>query len=76
MRRTRMMLAGAVVALSLSTAGTGGALAQTHDDDHSGGEAPSDLAEQCASYSFFEWLIFHHECHGHGGGEVYWPSFV
>jgi hypothetical protein len=66
MRRTRMMLAAAAVAVSLSAAGPGVALAQEEDPD---------LAEQCASYNFFEWLFFHHECHGHGGGTVYWPSF-
>lgn len=56
MRRTRMTLAGAAVALSLSVAGTGVALAQTPD--------PA-LAEQCRSYSFIEWLLIGHECHGH-----------
>jgi hypothetical protein len=59
------MLVGAAVALSLSASGTGVALAQAEDPD---------LAEQCASYSFIEWLLFHHECHGHGGGQVYWPG--
>jgi hypothetical protein len=74
MRRTRMLLAGAVVALALSTAGTGTALGQSHDGNHDN-EGNGDLAEQCASYNFIEWLLFHHECHGHGGGTVYWPSF-
>lgn len=74
MRRTRMLLAGTAVALALSTAGTGAALAQSHDE-HDNGDNP-DLAEQCASYDFFEWLLFHHECHGHGGGTVYWPSLT
>jgi hypothetical protein len=76
MSRTRMMLAAGAIALSLSTAGTGAAMAQTHDDDHGGGGGGGDLAAQCASYNFIEWLFFHHECHGHGGGEVYWPSFL
>lgn len=65
MRRTRMMLVGAAVALSLSISGAGVALAQS--------ETP-DLAEQCGSYNFIEWLFFHHECHGHTG-TVYWPRW-
>jgi hypothetical protein len=69
MRRTRMLLAGGVVALALSTSGTGVALAQSDDDN-------TDLAEQCGSYNFIEWLLIHHECHGHDGGPVYWPSFT
>jgi hypothetical protein len=74
MRRTRMMLATAVVALSLSAAsGTGAALAQAHDDDH-GSDDPTDLAEQCRSYNIIEWLLFHHECHGHTTGTPYWPA--
>jgi hypothetical protein len=64
MRRTRMMLAAVVVTLSLSTAGTGVALAQTDNS----------LQEECAAMSFFEWLLFGHQCHGHGGGPVYWPA--
>lgn len=76
MRRTRMMLGAAAVALSLSASGTGAAMAQSHDDDH-GGEPPTDLAAQCASYGFLEWLLFHHECHGHTPPyEVYWPSVL
>jgi hypothetical protein len=66
MRRTRMMLAGAAAVLSLSAVGTGVALAQTPDPE---------LAEQCGSYNFFEWLT-HHECHGHTPPYiVYWPSW-
>lgn len=65
MSRKRMMLAAAAVVVSLSTVGTGVAQAQEEDPE---------LAEQCASYNFFEWLLFHHECHGHGGGPVYWPA--
>lgn len=68
MRRTRMMLAAAVVALSLSISGAGVALAQSQE-----GYDP-ELAEQCGSYGFFEWLS-HHECHGHTDPFiVYWPS--
>jgi hypothetical protein len=66
MRRTRMMLAAAAVALSVSAAGTGVALAQAEEDP--------ELAEQCGSYNIIEWLIFHHECHGHTPPYiVYWP---
>jgi hypothetical protein len=68
MRRTRMILAAAVVALSLLASGSGVALAQSEEDP--------DLAEQCGSYNIIEWLLFHHECHGHCGGTVYWPSFT
>jgi hypothetical protein len=66
MRRTRMMLVGAAAALALSAAGTGIAQAQSSGDP--------ELAEQCGSYGFFEWL-FHHECHGHTPPYiVYWPG--
>ena len=72
MRRTRMMLAAAVVALSLSASGTGVALAQTHD--HDADEPDPNLAEQCKTYDFISWLLFHHECHGHTPPYiVYWP---
>jgi hypothetical protein len=71
--RTKIALAAAVVALSLPTAGTGVALAQAHDDDHGGATDP-ELAEKCGSYNFIEWLLFHHECHGHTTGIVYWPK--
>jgi hypothetical protein len=64
MRRTRMLVAGAAIALSSLTAGTGVALAQTEDPE---------LREQCRSYDLIEWLLFHHECHGHTSGVVYWP---
>jgi hypothetical protein len=67
MRRTRMMLAAAAVALTTLTMGTGIAMAQSNEDP--------DLAEQCASYNFFVWLN-HHECHGHTAPYiVYWPSW-
>jgi hypothetical protein len=67
MRRTRMMLAAGAVAVSLSVSGTGVALAQSEGDP--------DLAAQCAAYSFIEWLLIGHECHGHTPPYiVYWPS--
>jgi Spy/CpxP family protein refolding chaperone len=66
MRRTKLMLVGAALALSLSTASAGTALAQAEDPE---------LAEECGAMSFFEWLFFGHQCHGHGGGQVYWPRF-
>lgn len=65
MSRTRMMVAASAVALSTLTAGSGVALAQSEEDP--------ELAEQCRSYSLIEWLLFHHECHGHTSGIVYWP---
>jgi hypothetical protein len=73
MRRTRMLVAAAVVALSMSASGTGAALAQSHDDDH--GNDDPELAERCHSYNIIEWLLFHHECHGHLTGEPLWPTF-
>jgi hypothetical protein len=70
MRRTRMALAATTVALSTLAAGTGIALAQSEP------EPDPELAEQCGSYNFIEWLLFHHECHGHAPPYiVYWPSF-
>jgi hypothetical protein len=66
MTRTKKMLAAAVVAVSLSTAGAGVAVAQAPED-------PA-LAEECAAMNFIEWLLFGHQCHGHGGGPVYWPG--
>jgi hypothetical protein len=73
MRRTKLMMVGAALALSLSASGTGAALAQTHDDDHGAG-GDDDLTAACQSYNIIEWLLFHHECHGHGGGEPIWPA--
>lgn len=68
MTRKRMMLAAAAVALSASAAGTGVASAQS-------GEGDPELAAQCASYNIIEWLLVHHECHGHTPPYiVYWPS--
>jgi hypothetical protein len=69
MRRTKMMLAAAAVTVSLSTAGAGVAVAQETPEN-------PDLAEQCASYNFLEWLLFHHECHGHTGDGPYYPSML
>ena len=68
MRRTRMMLAATAVAVSVLGSGTGVALAQSNEDP--------ELAEKCASYNIIEWLLFHHECHGHAPPYiVYWPSW-
>jgi hypothetical protein len=62
-----MMLAAAVVALTLSASGAGVASAQTGGDP--------DLAAKCGSYDFFTWLS-HHECHGHAPPYiVYWPKW-
>lgn len=68
MRRTRMMLAAAGAALTLSISATGVAMAQDQE-----GYDP-DLAEECASYGFLEWFT-QHQCHGHFDPYiVYWPS--
>jgi hypothetical protein len=67
MRRTRMMLVAAAATLALSASGTGIAHAQTEDPG---------LAEQCASYNWIEWLLIHHECHGHTGDGPYYPSML
>lgn len=60
MRRTTMMLVGAVAALTLSVSGAGAALAQGNAN-----VAAAEIPEECSTYNFIEWL-FHHECHGHG----------